>query len=45
MAGEEAVRSCSKIYMEAYTSLLSHCHGLDSAALSNLEELYGKVAD
>nr|CAB3500788.1 unnamed protein product [Digitaria exilis] len=44
--GLEAVRSCSKIYMEAYTSLLSL--GLDPAALANLEKLYGKeitVAD
>lgn len=32
--GLEAVRSCSKIYMEAYTSLLSL--GLDPAALANL---------
>ncbi|CAL4939442.1 unnamed protein product [Urochloa decumbens] len=44
--GLDAVRSCSKIYMEAYTSLLSL--GLDPAALANLEKLYGKeitVAD
>lgn len=32
--GLDAVRSCSKIYMEAYTSLLSL--GLDPAALANL---------
>ncbi|CAD6211218.1 unnamed protein product [Miscanthus lutarioriparius] len=44
--GLDTVRSCSKIYMEAYTSLLSL--GLDPAALANLEKLYGKeitVAD
>ncbi|XP_066388017.1 probable diphthine methyl ester synthase [Miscanthus floridulus] len=44
--GLDAVRSCSKVYMEAYTSLLSL--GLDPAALANLEKLYGKeitVAD
>jgi len=44
--GLDAVRGCSKVYMEAYTSLLSL--GLDPAALANLEKLYGKgitVAD
>lgn len=35
--GLDAVRSCSKIYMEAYTSLLSL--GLDPAALANLVRL------
>lgn len=35
--GLDAVRSCSKIYMEAYTSLLSL--GLDPAALANLVSL------
>ncbi|KAL6902130.1 hypothetical protein ACP4OV_005006 [Aristida adscensionis] len=44
--GLDAVRSCAKVYMEAYTSLLSL--GLDPSALVNLEKLYGKeitVAD
>nr|TKW38899.1 hypothetical protein SEVIR_1G144800v2 [Setaria viridis] len=44
--GLDAVRSCSKIYMEAYTSLPSL--SLNLAALANLEKLYGKeitVAD
>ncbi|XLS46062.1 hypothetical protein HN51_002927 [Arachis hypogaea] len=40
MRGLEAVKSCEKVYMEAYTSLLSF--GLDSHGLSNLEKLYGK---
>ena len=35
--GLDTVRSCSKIYMEAYTSLLSL--GLDPAALANLVRL------
>ncbi|RLN29929.1 hypothetical protein C2845_PM05G20610 [Panicum miliaceum] len=35
MADKEAVRICSKIYMEAYTSLLSL--GLDPWALAYLE--------
>lgn len=34
LRGLEAVRSCSKVYMEAYTSLLSF--GLSSNGLSNL---------
>nr|TKW09735.1 hypothetical protein SEVIR_6G121700v2 [Setaria viridis] len=38
--GLDVVCSCSKIYMEAYTSLLSL--GLNPAALANLEKLYGK---
>ncbi|XP_040378607.1 probable diphthine methyl ester synthase [Oryza brachyantha] len=44
--GLDAVRRCAKVYMEAYTSLLSL--GLDPSALSNLEKLYEKeitVAD
>ncbi|KAK3147225.1 hypothetical protein QOZ80_3BG0279690 [Eleusine coracana subsp. coracana] len=44
--GLDAVRSCAKVYMEAYTSLLSL--GLDPSSLANLEKLYGKeitVAD
>ncbi|RLN25125.1 diphthine synthase [Panicum miliaceum] len=40
MAGDKAVRICSKIYMEAYTSLLSL--GLDPWALAYLEKLYEK---
>ncbi|KAK4751328.1 hypothetical protein SAY87_004810 [Trapa incisa] len=46
LKGLEAVRRCDKVYMEAYTSLLSF--GLSSDGLSTLEELYGKeivVAD
>jgi diphthine synthase len=39
--GLEAVRSCSKIYMEAYTSLLSL--GLDPAALANLVRLPSRL--
>ncbi|EMS62661.1 putative diphthine synthase [Triticum urartu] len=44
--GLDAVRRCAKVYMEAYTSLLSL--GLDPASLANLEKMYGKeitVAD
>ncbi|XP_047051724.1 probable diphthine methyl ester synthase [Lolium rigidum] len=44
--GLDAVRRCAKVYMEAYTSLLSV--GLDPASLANLEKMYGKeitVAD
>ncbi|KAJ6851604.1 putative diphthine methyl ester synthase [Iris pallida] len=44
--GLEAVRSSHKVYVEAYTSLLSF--GLSPHGLSKLEELYGKevaVAD
>ena len=36
--GLDAVRRCAKIYMEAYTSLLSL--GLDPASLANLVRLY-----
>ncbi|KAM7514067.1 hypothetical protein LguiA_003650 [Lonicera macranthoides] len=46
LRGLEAVRKCEKVYMEAYTSLLSF--GLSSNGLSSLENLYGKsiqVAD
>jgi hypothetical protein len=42
MAGAEAMR-CSKIYMEAYNSLLSLGHDPDSAALSNLVRLSSLV--
>lgn len=38
--GLEAIQKCDKVYMEAYTSLLSF--GLSSNGLSNLENLYGK---
>ncbi|XAR61669.1 Diphthine synthase [Bertholletia excelsa] len=40
LRGLEAVKRCHKIYMEAYTSLLSF--GLSSDGLSTLEKLYGK---
>ncbi|WCJ34696.1 Diphthine methyl ester synthase [Euphorbia peplus] len=46
LRGLEAVRKCEKVYMEAYTSLLSF--GLSTDGLSSLEDLYGKpitVAD
>ncbi|KAJ3704026.1 hypothetical protein LUZ61_007731 [Rhynchospora tenuis] len=46
LRGLDCVRKCDKLYMEAYTSLLSF--GLASNGLSKLEELYGKevvVAD
>lgn len=46
LRGLEAVRSCDKVYVEAYTSLLSF--GLSSDGLSRLEHLYGRpiaVAD
>lgn len=46
LKGLEAVKKCDKVYIEAYTSLLSF--GLSSNGLSSLEELYGKsliVAD
>ncbi|KAI0513897.1 hypothetical protein KFK09_009929 [Dendrobium nobile] len=39
--GLEAVKSCKKVYMEAYTSLLSF--GLSSDGLSRMEKLYGKT--
>ncbi|KAF9618459.1 hypothetical protein IFM89_001182 [Coptis chinensis] len=40
LRGLEAVKKCDKVYMEAYTSLLSF--GLSSNGLSTLEDLYGK---
>ncbi|KAL5193032.1 putative diphthine methyl ester synthase [Glycine soja] len=40
LKGLEAVKKCSKVYMEAYTSLLSF--GLSTNGISNLEKLYGK---
>ncbi|KAK7362575.1 hypothetical protein VNO77_04692 [Canavalia gladiata] len=40
LKGLEAVKKCDKVYMEAYTSLLSF--GLSTHGLSNLENLYGK---
>ncbi|XP_043713273.1 probable diphthine methyl ester synthase [Telopea speciosissima] len=40
LRGLEAVRKCDKVYVEAYTSLLSF--GLSSDGFSTLEELYGK---
>ncbi|KAG1354047.1 Granule diphthine synthase [Cocos nucifera] len=46
LRGLDAVRSCQKVYVEAYTSLL--CFGISSDGLSRLEKLYGKeitVAD
>ncbi|KAL6522057.1 hypothetical protein OROMI_031934 [Orobanche minor] len=46
LRGLEAIKKCSKVYMEAYTSLLSF--GLTSDGLSTLEKVYGKpiiVAD
>ncbi|XP_078169004.1 tetrapyrrole (Corrin/Porphyrin) Methylase [Carex rostrata] len=46
LRGLDCVRKCAKVYIEAYTSLLSF--GLASNGLSKLEELYGKeiiVAD
>ncbi|KAK6939350.1 Tetrapyrrole methylase [Dillenia turbinata] len=38
--GLEAVKKCEKVYIEAYTSLLSF--GLSSDGLSKLENLYGR---
>ncbi|KAG9445177.1 hypothetical protein H6P81_016517 [Aristolochia fimbriata] len=46
LRGLETVQSCDKVYMEAYTSLLSF--GLSPDGLSALEDLYGRsiiVAD
>ncbi|KAK6115792.1 hypothetical protein DH2020_008061 [Rehmannia glutinosa] len=46
LRGLEAIKKCSKVYMEAYTSLLSF--GITSDGLSTLEMFYGKpiiVAD
>ncbi|XP_042989305.1 probable diphthine methyl ester synthase isoform X1 [Carya illinoinensis] len=40
LRGLEAVKKCGKVYIEAYTSLLSF--GLSSDGLSTLEKLYGK---
>ncbi|KAM4129915.1 hypothetical protein ACJW30_01G060200 [Castanea mollissima] len=40
LRGLEAVKRCQKVYIEAYTSLLSF--GLSSDGLSTLEKLYGK---
>ncbi|KAJ8650675.1 hypothetical protein MRB53_003698 [Persea americana] len=40
LRGLEAVRRCDKVYIEAYTSLLSF--GISSDGLSKLEELYGR---
>uniref|UniRef100_A0A2N9EDB5 diphthine methyl ester synthase n=1 Tax=Fagus sylvatica TaxID=28930 RepID=A0A2N9EDB5_FAGSY len=40
LRGLEAVKKCEKVYIEAYTSLLSF--GLSSDGLSTLEKLYGK---
>lgn len=41
LRGLECVKKCNKIYMEAYTSLLSF--GLASDGISSLEKLYGKT--
>lgn len=46
LRGLEAIKKCSQVYIEAYTSLLSF--GITSDGLSKLEEVYGKpiiVAD
>lgn len=40
LRGLEAVKKCSRVFIEAYTSLLSF--GLSSNGLSTLENLYGK---
>ncbi|XP_077231407.1 putative diphthine methyl ester synthase [Tasmannia lanceolata] len=40
LRGLEAVKKCEKVYVEAYTSLLSF--GVSSDGLSTLEELYGR---
>ncbi|KAJ8772720.1 hypothetical protein K2173_027897 [Erythroxylum novogranatense] len=40
LRGLEAVKKCVRVYMEAYTSLLSF--GLSSDGLSTLESFYGK---
>ncbi|XP_010556444.1 PREDICTED: probable diphthine methyl ester synthase [Tarenaya hassleriana] len=40
LKGLDTVKKCQKVYMEAYTSLLSF--GLSANGLSNLENLYGK---
>ncbi|XP_038885490.1 probable diphthine methyl ester synthase [Benincasa hispida] len=41
LRGLECVKKCEKVYMEAYTSLLSF--GLASDGISSLEKLYGKT--
>lgn len=40
LRGLEIVRKCERVYMEAYTSLLSF--GLSNNAVSTLEDLYGR---
>ncbi|MCO5575961.1 hypothetical protein L7F22_029768 [Adiantum nelumboides] len=40
LRGLQVVRTCSTVYLEAYTSLL--CFGLGPSAISTLEELYGR---
>lgn len=40
LRGLEAVKQCHKVYIEAYTSLLSF--GISSDGLSTLEQLYGR---
>jgi len=40
LRGLEIVRKCERVYLEAYTSLLSF--GLSNNALSTLEDLYGR---
>lgn len=40
LRGLEIVRKCKRVYMEAYTSLLSF--GLSNNAVSTLEDLYGR---
>ncbi|KAK9113229.1 hypothetical protein Scep_020748 [Stephania cephalantha] len=40
LKGLEAVKRCDRVFIEAYTSLLSF--GISSHGLSTLEELYGK---
>ncbi|KAK8592729.1 hypothetical protein V6N13_063296 [Hibiscus sabdariffa] len=40
LRGLDAVKKCEKVYIEAYTSLLSF--GLSTDGLSTLEKLYGK---
>ncbi|KAL1534781.1 diphthine methyl ester synthase [Salvia divinorum] len=40
LRGLEAIKKCSKVYMEAYTSLLSF--GITTDGLSKLERVYGK---
>ncbi|KAK9108733.1 hypothetical protein Sjap_016793 [Stephania japonica] len=40
LRGLEAVKTCDRVFIEAYTSLLSF--GISSTGVSTLEELYGK---